>query len=267
MAITEFSGTVPSSTDTDNFDARADDAWAWLVAVVPEINTAVTAMNLNSVSTVSSSTHSAATGSKTFTVQSGKSFLDGMWVTIADDADPTKQMVAIVTSYSSTTLIVNVQWHSGFGGSLSDWIIVQCPPHETNRIQDEIFVVTPNGCGSTNTLARRYTTIVTNNGGSSMMWSDSATLGGYLTVNQAGLYVFTVKDMGAGSQATLTRNATTYSTTATATLSYGRGASNTDCSTFSASVYCAASDVIRVILQTTSVITSGDCFFRAKRFL
>lgn len=266
MAITEFPGTVPSSTDTDNFDARADAAWAWLVDVVPEINTAVTAMNLNSVSTVSASSHSAATGSKTFTVESGKSFLDGMWVTIADDADPTKQMVAIVTSYSTTSLIVNVQWHSGFGGSLSDWIIAQCPPRETNAITDEIVMVTPNGCGSTNTLARRYTTYPVDSGGSSMTRTDSATLGAYITINTAGIYAFTAKDIS-GTYASITRNATAYSTTAAATLGYGVASNSTDSDTFTCVVRCAAGDVIRVILGVTSVGTSGDCYFRAKRIL
>lgn len=261
MAITEFTGTVPSSTDTDNFDARADEAWAWLVDVVPEINTAVTAMNLNSLSTVSASSHSAATGSKTFTVGSGKSFLDGMWVTIADDADPTKQMVAIVTSYSGTTLIVNVQWHSGFGGSLSDWIIAQCPPFNTNAINDEIHLVTGNGCGSTNTLVRRYTTIAVNSGGSSMTYTDSATLGGYITINQTGIYAFSGYDTDVNGLGNITRNSTAYSSTSAASLAFFN-----DAEAFATVAKCTAGDVIRVVFQTTSVFT-GIAHFRAKRIL
>lgn len=265
MAITSLPP-APTSSDRDNFETIADTFLSALPTFAEECNTVAVAMNLNSVSTVSASSHSAAIGSKTFTVESGKSFLDGMWVTIADDADPTKQMIAIVTSYSSTTLIVNVQWHSGFGGSLSDWIIVQCPPRETNAITDEIVMVTPNGCGSTNTLARRYTTYPVDSGGSSMTRSDSATLGAYITINTAGIYAFTAKEI-AGTFASITRNATTYSTTAAATLAYGVSATSTDSDTFTAVVRCAASDVIRVILNSTSAITSGDCFFRAKRIL
>lgn len=266
MAITEFSGTVPSSTDPDNFDSRADAAWAWLVSAVPEMNTAIQLLNLNSVRTISATSHSAALGAKTFTVESGKSFYDGMWVTIADDTDPTKQMVAIVVSYSGTTLQVNVQWHSGFAGSLADWMIVQAPPYNTNAINDEIFLSGGNGCGSTNTLVRRLTTVVINSGGSSMTYADSATLGMSLTINQAGIYQFNAYNADSNNLM-LTRNTVTPSigtadTLSVASVSTGSGANNT-----TVVIKCNVSDVIRMCVGTTTAGTSSSTYFRAKRIL
>lgn len=266
MPIDLLTEPLPSSTDTTNFDARADLAWSELAAIIPQINAAITALNLNSVKTVSATSHSAALGAKSFTVESGKSFLDGMWVTIADDADPTKQMVAIVTSYSGTTLQVNVQWHSGFAGSLADWMIVQAPPFNTNAINDEIFVVTGNGCGSTNTLVRRLTTVVINNGGSSMTYADSATLGMSLTINQAGIYQFNAYNADSNNLM-LTRNTVTPSIGTADTLSFagvgtGSGANNT-----TVVIKCNVSDVIRMCVSSTTAGTNSSTYFRAKRIL
>ncbi|CAK0751180.1 hypothetical protein WCLP8_210004 [uncultured Gammaproteobacteria bacterium] len=61
-------------------------------------------------------------GSKTFTTQSGKSFTLGSWLTIASAAAPDSFLFGQVTSYSSTTLAVNVT-AIGTAGTYSDWTI------------------------------------------------------------------------------------------------------------------------------------------------
>ena len=74
--------------------------------------------------TTSTSSHSLTTGTKTFTVQSGLSYTPTQDVTIVYDADPTnKHMHGVVTSYSGTTLVVNVQTVDGSGGPFTAWTI------------------------------------------------------------------------------------------------------------------------------------------------
>jgi hypothetical protein len=71
--------------------------------------------------TTSTSSHSITTGSKTFVVQSGLSYTPTQDVTIVYDAS--RHMHAIVTSYSGTTLVVNVDTVEGSGGPFTAWTI------------------------------------------------------------------------------------------------------------------------------------------------
>jgi hypothetical protein len=71
--------------------------------------------------TTSTSSHSLTTGSKTFTVQSGLSYTPTQDVTIVYDA--ARHMHGIVTSYSGTTLVVNVETVDGSGGPFTAWTI------------------------------------------------------------------------------------------------------------------------------------------------
>ena len=71
--------------------------------------------------TTSTTSHSLTTGSKTFTVQSGLSYTPTQDVTIVYDA--ARHMHAIVTSYSGTTLVVNVDTVEGSGGPFTAWTI------------------------------------------------------------------------------------------------------------------------------------------------
>jgi len=60
--------------------------------------------------------------SKTFTTQAGKQFTAGDFVIASSDADPTNYMHGQVTSYSSTTLIVDIT-NIGGSGTYADWTI------------------------------------------------------------------------------------------------------------------------------------------------
>jgi hypothetical protein len=90
-------------------------------AAVPAADAAV-----NSVAYVATSTSSVAigTGSKTFVVQSGKGFQTD-WVVYAIDAtNPANWLAAAVTSYSGTSLQVNVPAGGAHGsGTPNKWII------------------------------------------------------------------------------------------------------------------------------------------------
>jgi len=62
-----------------------------------------------SYSGTSTSSVAIGTGAKTFTTQSGKAFKAGQTILVASTASPTtKYMKGTVTSYSNTTLIVDV---------------------------------------------------------------------------------------------------------------------------------------------------------------
>jgi hypothetical protein len=75
--------------------------------------------DLQSVSTTSVL---IGTGSKTFTTGADKFFVAGGFVVVSSDADPTNYMHGQITSYSGTTLIVNVTTTGG-SGTLADWTI------------------------------------------------------------------------------------------------------------------------------------------------
>lgn len=62
------------------------------------------------------------TGSKTFTTQSGLAYLPGIRVRVASTASPLNFMEGQVTSYSGTTLIMNVDLTNG-GGTPTSWNI------------------------------------------------------------------------------------------------------------------------------------------------
>jgi hypothetical protein len=114
MAITPLTPLpiAPSSAIPANFKSEADNFVAALPVMVTEINARaveidaiVSAMDLNDTVDTSVSSVAIGTGSKTFTVTAGKSFIPGMFLIIADSAAPTTNyMVCQVVSYSSTTL-------------------------------------------------------------------------------------------------------------------------------------------------------------------
>lgn len=128
MAITALP-TPPLRSDPTNFAARADAFLAALPTLQEEINATAAAMNLNATNDTSASSVLIGTGSKTFTVASGKSFQKGMYLTIANTALPsTNSMWGIVTSYATTSLVVDVLSIRG-SGTLAAWTISQSAPN------------------------------------------------------------------------------------------------------------------------------------------
>lgn len=152
---------VPSRSDPVNFASRADTflgelpAWGDAINVVAgEVNTnastasasastattqagiattkaneaavsAATAINAPGTTATSTTSNTIGTGSKTFTIQTGKAFVVGQWVTIADTAAPsTNYMVGIITAHNSGTgsITANVSITLG-GGTLNSWSI------------------------------------------------------------------------------------------------------------------------------------------------
>lgn len=84
---------------------------------------AVTAANLAGAFTSTSTTSwTPAIGSKTFTIQSGEQYVTGTYILIVSSDTPSAYGFGQVTTYSGTTLIVDVQVVGGTG-SHTDWNI------------------------------------------------------------------------------------------------------------------------------------------------
>jgi hypothetical protein len=90
-----------------------------------EMNAAAVAMNANGTNSTSTNSHTiASSGSKTFTVQIGKSYVPGMTVRAAVTADGTKWMQGDVTAYDAVTGALTIVMNASTGsGTYSAWTL------------------------------------------------------------------------------------------------------------------------------------------------
>lgn len=186
------------------FPARSDAAFKTRVetffnsefpTAIDQINASISAFNTNDLRGTSSTSYtpnSGGLGSKVFVTQTGKSWVPGQWVTIGYTSDGREYAAGVVQSYSGTSLTVGVKVVSGHTTPRTAWQIAFSPPI-TDIGDEEVIVHTGNGYGSTNTKRRRYSTIF-KNVGTSITYSDSATLGASFTINIDGTYYVKRKD-------------------------------------------------------------------------
>lgn len=156
--------TPPSTSDPSTFDARADALIAALPGFVTEANaletnvttlqstaatnastattqasnaaasaaaadaSALTATNAPGTNATSTTSIAVGTGSKTITIQTGKSLVIGMMVMIASTATPTNYMHGQITAYNSGSgsLTVNVTTIGG-SGTIASWTVSLAP--------------------------------------------------------------------------------------------------------------------------------------------
>jgi hypothetical protein len=127
MAITPLP-TPPSRKAPSTFSTLADAFLGALPTFVTEANAQAAALELNDTTDASASSATISTGAKTFVVTAGKSFQPGMSLMIADDAAPsTNWMHGQVTSYSGTTLVMNITAIGG-SGTKTAWTITFSAP-------------------------------------------------------------------------------------------------------------------------------------------
>ncbi|KQS55889.1 hypothetical protein ASG17_07515 [Brevundimonas sp. Leaf363] len=75
----------------------------------------------------STTSNAIGTGQKTFTTQSGKAFVAGQFVQVSDQANPANYMLGQVSSYSGTSLVVDVVSVGG-SGTKTAWNIALSGP-------------------------------------------------------------------------------------------------------------------------------------------
>jgi len=107
-----------------NIPAAYNDTAVIAQAVVDEADRAVSAAILNGTIASSTTSNSIATGSKNFTVETGKGFPTGLPVKAVDNANTANFMTGAVTSYNSGTgaLVIEVD-ATGGSGTLADWAV------------------------------------------------------------------------------------------------------------------------------------------------
>lgn len=106
----------PITGDLDVIASSSDSA---IAAAASAALAAVYAAGLAGTSTTSIA---IASGAKTFTTQAGKQWVAGQFLQIASAANSANYMHGSVTSYSGTTLIMNIT-DVGGSGTKTDWVI------------------------------------------------------------------------------------------------------------------------------------------------
>ena len=191
----------PNTANPASFATEADLAWAQLKDRIPQMNAALMALRLVSVTDVSATSHTISEGQKTFTISAGKSFLAGQYLTIADTAAPAdNSMLAQIESYSGTTLKVKVKSAEGSGTKASWTISLASKPLTLHGGASLLILSGGNGTGSTYTTIRRFTTVVTNTS-EDVNWSyeDDAAFGGKITILSTGIYQINYDDAQSGT--------------------------------------------------------------------
>lgn len=107
----------------DEVNAAGDEIDAAVAAAASSSAIAIAAATATTVGTSTSSV-AIGTGSKAFTTQAGKNWIVGTYLIIASAANPANFMAGQVTSYSGTSLTINVPTGgTGGSGTFADWNI------------------------------------------------------------------------------------------------------------------------------------------------
>lgn len=158
---------------------------------------AATALNAPGTSATSTTPLTIGTGNQALTVQAGKLFAAGMYVTIANTAAPAIQMYGIVTAYDSGTgaMAVSVNQCTGAGTAAAWTVAVAGGPGQSAKLTNVNATVT----GST-TLAAAYLYVpvaMTAFGNAvTLPPANSLATGGpqYIFDNSKGAYPFGIRD-------------------------------------------------------------------------
>jgi len=115
-------GVDAAATDADVILTNADVVLTHADVVLTAADVVTTAAQVAAMVGTSTTSLLIAVATKVFTTQAGKDFQAGKWLLITSDADPTNYMHGQITSYSSTTLTMNIT-NVGGSGTLADWTI------------------------------------------------------------------------------------------------------------------------------------------------
>jgi len=93
---------------------------------------------------------------------------------------------------------VDITWTSGSGYVTTPALVTGAGGNIAFRTPSMVRLNTANGYGSTNTVIRRFTNVVTNQG-TDITYADSATLGASFTINTHGVYSISYSDQYAAA--------------------------------------------------------------------
>lgn len=121
-AVTKAYVDASTGNDIGDIQSLVDDAEAAAAAAQAAADEAEAAVT--GYSATSSTSVAIGTGTKNFTIETGKSFTAGQFVLISQDGTPTNYMYGQVTGYTSGTgaLAVNVTVVGG-SGTIADWLV------------------------------------------------------------------------------------------------------------------------------------------------
>ena len=138
----------PTRSDATNFNARADAFLSALPTFATEANSlasevngyasnaaasAATATNAPGTSATSTTSLAIGTGTKALTVQTGKAFVVGQWVTVTSTATPANWMHGQITAYTSGTGALTVNMTAvGGSGTYAAWTIGLSAPSQSS---------------------------------------------------------------------------------------------------------------------------------------
>jgi hypothetical protein len=135
IAAWNYNTAIETQTNANSAQASASNAAAAASAA---------ALNAPGTMTTTTETITFGTGSKTFQVPTGKSYVAGQYVLVAQTSAPSNYMVGQVTSYNTVTgvLILNVVTNTG-SGSASAWTFSLTSPPSNQLIYAAADKATP----------------------------------------------------------------------------------------------------------------------------
>lgn len=144
MAITPLPAVPLRSDAPATFVAKADAFLGSLNLFATEVDAVGVALTLGATNATSTTSLLIGLGSKSLTVQTGKSYVAGMTLKIASTASPSNWMLGDITSYVTGTgaLVVNVTNIQG-SGTLASWTLSQSAPGgASNGVNNDITSLT-----------------------------------------------------------------------------------------------------------------------------
>lgn len=190
MALTVPTVIPTQSLDPDQFNSELSQFMTWAATIPSQFNT----LTFDAINDTSSSSVDTGSGNKVFTLTTGIPLVVGMNVMVWNSKS--SWMMGSVKNYvaGTKTLTVTVLDSAG-SGTFADWTITihglsAAPNFEPSS---RVRVTTGNGCGSTNTMIRRFS-VTAINIGSAITYADSATLGATFTINEDGWYGIDFQD-------------------------------------------------------------------------
>ncbi len=190
MPITQF--TKPMFNDQTlteaQFNAAINRFGSEIDQFAAELEAGLSAMNLNDLNSTSANSIAMSLVQKSITVQTNKSYMPGIRITVARTSDPTNNMPSLVISYNSSTgALVFLPLELNGSGTYSDWTITFAGAVPT-MADNEIVLTGSNGIGTINTAIQRYIAVTKDTSGSYMTYTSSASLGDSITIDRAGDY-------------------------------------------------------------------------------